>query len=134
MTSPSDAMQLRGDAGRLPRGLSPALLVVVLIAAAWTILPTIRGAPRDPGLDDGVYLRFMGTVSTQGVGSLPALFRSWNADARNWIYPSPLRVGFIVTSALWAEGFGASVVPAPTPISLIGLGAAGLLGRRRRSR
>ena len=30
-----------------------------------------------------------------------------------------------------AEGFGASVVPEPAAISLIGLGAVGLLGRRR---
>jgi hypothetical protein len=32
-----------------------------------------------------------------------------------------------------AEGFGASVVPEPTVISLVGLGALGLLGRRRRT-
>jgi hypothetical protein len=32
-----------------------------------------------------------------------------------------------------AEGFGASVVPEPAAMSLIGLGAIGLLGRRRRT-
>jgi hypothetical protein len=31
-----------------------------------------------------------------------------------------------------ADGFGASVVPEPVAISLIGVGAVGLLGRRRR--
>ena len=40
----------------------------------------------------------------------------------------------VLLAAAEAEGFGASVVPEPAAISLIGLGAVGLLGRRRRSR
>ncbi len=36
-------------------------------------------------------------------------------------------------AAAEADGFGASVVPEPAAISLVGLGALGLLGRRRRT-
>jgi 4-amino-4-deoxy-L-arabinose transferase-like glycosyltransferase len=82
---------------------------VVLGLIVWVLLPSLDSAPYSPTSDDGYYLHFMDVVSREGVSAFPELFAAWNANPRDWLYPPPLRIGFIIASAGWAKLFGASL-------------------------
>jgi 4-amino-4-deoxy-L-arabinose transferase-like glycosyltransferase len=88
--------------------LPPALFALTLALLAWILIGSMQSAVKDPDSDDGYYLRYMQTVHAEGLPSFPGLFDQWNATQKDWIYPPPSRIGFIVTSALWAGIFGAS--------------------------
>lgn len=86
---------------------------VVLFALAFALLaslliPSLDAAVKDPTSDDGYYLRYMQTVGSEGLSAFPRLFDEWNATPKDWIFPPPSRIGFIVTSALWSKIFGAN--------------------------
>lgn len=59
-------------------------------------------------LDEGTYQRYVAHVAEHGLGAFPELFRGYAADSERWIFPSPLRVGFVAGAAGWAQLFGAS--------------------------
>ena len=94
-----------GGASSHGRGHALALgILLVLIGVCVTV--ALRGhEPRIVG-DVNWYLHFMRVVAADGAGSFPRLFADWLADPGAWISPSPLRVGFILTSAGFARVFG----------------------------
>jgi 4-amino-4-deoxy-L-arabinose transferase-like glycosyltransferase len=91
-------------------GILPLLLLAGALALLATILlRSMAAAPTDATSDDGYYLRYMQSVGTNGLGEFPKLFELWNATQRDWIFPPPSRIGFVVVSALWSKAFGASL-------------------------
>lgn len=94
---------------RTVRLLPPAVFALALALAVMVIFDSLPAAAREPTADDGYYLRYMQRVHDQGLSVFPRLFDEWNADPKNWIFPPPSRVGFIVVSAVWASIFGATV-------------------------
>ena len=87
----------------------PAYVAVVLALAAlafWIVAHSLASAHHDPKSDDGYYLSYAQSVAHGGLGAFPNLFASWNGDAGNWIYPSPLRIAFVCVAAAWVRVFG----------------------------
>jgi 4-amino-4-deoxy-L-arabinose transferase-like glycosyltransferase len=99
------------SAARLTRpGLAVRLAALALAGLVlWLLARTLANVPYDPKSDDGYYLAYARAVAERGPAAFPGLFSSWNADSGNWIYPSPLRIFFVLVSALWVKLFGASL-------------------------
>jgi hypothetical protein len=83
--------------------------ISVLGLVAWVLFASLDTVPYAPTSDDGYYLHFMQVVARDGLSAFPGLFAAWNANPSDWLYPPPLRVGFILASAGWAKLFGASL-------------------------
>jgi 4-amino-4-deoxy-L-arabinose transferase-like glycosyltransferase len=45
-------------------------------------------------------------IHREGIGGFHALFQDYLRDPRNWVYPTPIRVGFISASAVAAKIWG----------------------------
>jgi len=94
---------------RSTRVLCAIFLALAVVLLAWILHGSMQAAVRAPNADDGYYLRYMQRVREGGLSAFPGLFDEWNATPKDWIYPPPSRVGFIVASALWAGVFGATI-------------------------
>jgi 4-amino-4-deoxy-L-arabinose transferase-like glycosyltransferase len=92
----------------MKRALPPILLVLALALLATILVRSLGAAMREPTADDGYYLRYMQAVGAEGLSAFPRLFDEWNATPKDWIFPPPSRVGFIVVTALWSTLFGAT--------------------------
>ena len=83
--------------------------LALIALAAWILARSLGNVPYEPKSDDGYYLVYARRVSEEGPGVFPRLFTSWNENAAYWIYPSPLRVFFVLVSGLWVKLFGATL-------------------------
>jgi len=90
------------------RTLAVLATLAVIWFAASIVYPTLATAPVQMGSDDGYYQRYMSEIASQGLGAIPRQFDGYISNKDNWIFPPPSRVGFSVTSALWAHFFGAT--------------------------
>lgn len=86
--------------------------------ALWVLARSLANVPYEPRSDDGYYLSYAQSVASDGPGVLPRLFASWNGTAANWIYPSPLRIAFVLVSGAWVKCFGATL-PALSWLSIV---------------
>jgi len=58
--------------------------------------------------DEGYYLSYASYIANNGLSSFPKLFKFYLENKENWVYPNPLRIGFIILSALFVKIFGNS--------------------------
>lgn len=58
--------------------------------------------------DEGYYLKYATYISSKGIKGFSELFRDYLENQENWIFPSPLRVGFIILSSIFIKIFGNS--------------------------
>jgi 4-amino-4-deoxy-L-arabinose transferase-like glycosyltransferase len=58
--------------------------------------------------DEGYYLRYATTISDKGLGEFRNLFTEYIANEKNWLFPNPLRIGFIIISSIFCKIFGNS--------------------------
>jgi len=83
------------------------LLLIISVAAAG-VLFTFRNINFMAKADEGYYLNYAAYIGTKGVLGIPDLFRYYLANHASWIFPNPLRIGFIMFSACWLNLFGSS--------------------------
>jgi hypothetical protein len=84
------------------------LFLAVLALIAWTATRDFPPEPLQAKGDEWYYLRYLQVVSARGLFELRGIFERWNADSFDHVYPSPLRVAFIVTSVAWGHVVGAT--------------------------
>jgi 4-amino-4-deoxy-L-arabinose transferase-like glycosyltransferase len=90
-----------------PRGLAPALLLVLLVAVAALVHPTIARL-GEPGPDEFYYLSYAKTLAERGPGAVRDLYHVHVEESRHWLFPSPLRVGYLALAAVWMKLDGVS--------------------------
>jgi len=56
--------------------------------------------------DEGYYLGYGSFIAEKGLSGFKELFRLYIEHQQIWLYPNPLRLGFIIFSALWIKAFG----------------------------
>lgn len=83
-------------------------LALLLAGSGGICAATFGSVAYHADLDEGTYLGYVAHVAEHGLGSYPELFRGYAADSERWIFPSPLRVGFVAGAAGWAQLCGAS--------------------------
>jgi tetratricopeptide (TPR) repeat protein len=108
------------------------LFVVVLGAAIYFRLASQDVATRGP--DERVYMAYATEVAQFGVGAVPALVDDYNRSREQWIYPPPVRIGYIFLVAEIMKLSGASAEKAAVSVSfafsLLGFFVTALLGLR----
>ncbi|MCX5704328.1 MAG: glycosyltransferase family 39 protein [Candidatus Omnitrophica bacterium] len=57
-------------------------------------------------VDEGYYLAYANHISHKGIGGYADLFSSYLGNQKNWLFPNPLRAGFILLSSLFVTIFG----------------------------
>jgi 4-amino-4-deoxy-L-arabinose transferase-like glycosyltransferase len=112
-----------------------ALCVVLAVAAL--VAGTLGSVRYVENPDEAYYLAYASYVGEHGVAGFRTLFRDYLAEPARWLYPNPLRIGFITLASAWTGVRGASF-EALSQLSLVChvllLGSAylwlrGLLGR-----
>jgi hypothetical protein len=108
------------------------LFIVVTITAITLRLSNRVVASRSP--DEEVYIHYATRVAGSGIEGGRALVQEYNREASLWIYPSPIRVGYIYLVAAVMKLSGATADQAAVSISSVfSIGAfvlAALLGLR----
>jgi hypothetical protein len=98
MTSPAPVARSRAA------DLAALLLALAVGAAVASTLGSVR---YEENPDEAYYLAYAGYLHEHGLAGLPTLFHDYVAEPERWLYPNPLRVGYIVPAALWTALFGA---------------------------
>lgn len=84
-----------------------AILLLILVAAA--LLPTLDSVVySSQGSDEAFYRHYAATIQAEGLGAFPGLSQAYLANESQWLYPSPIRVGFIAVAAAWMSLWGAT--------------------------
>ena len=125
-------VRTRNNRPRLATAVWVCLFVVVTVTAITLRLSNREVASRSP--DEEVYIHYATRVAGSGIEGSRALVESYNTDGRQWIYPSPIRIGYIYLVAAVMKLSGASAKQAAVSISSIfsigGFFVAALLGLR----
>ena len=112
-------------------------LWLCLVAAVCVIAIALRVVTHDVSWrtpDEKTYISYATQVGQSGAGAFRALVSYYNRDSTQWLYPPPLRVGYVLAVAELANLFGTSAEKAGTWLafasSLVGFFVAALLGWR----
>ena len=84
-----------------------AFLLVLAVSFTLTSL-SIKDVEFASGADEGYYLRYASYIGEHGLGGFADLFKNYIENQKDWLYPNPLRMGFIALSSVWLKIFGYS--------------------------
>lgn len=62
------------------------------------------------GADEGYYFKYATYIGQKGITGFPDLFSDYIQNQQNWVFPNPLRIGFILLSTAWLKVFGNSLL------------------------
>jgi len=80
------------------------LLVIFSLVSVYIYIPKEDNFAK--GADEGHYLAYSKYLSENGIKGYPKLFEEHVRNKENWIWPSPLRVGYFLLSSFWFKIFG----------------------------
>lgn len=79
------------------------LIILISFFLIFSSFKYLRFAER---VDEGYYLKYATYINNNGIGKFPDLFKDYIENKDNWLFPSPLRIGFILLSAVSMKIFG----------------------------
>jgi len=82
-------------------------LLISLISFA-IIFTSLKDVKFYPQADEGHHLKYAYIIADKGIGEFPELFKEYIKNEKDWIFPPPIRVGYILLSAGWFKVFGSS--------------------------
>jgi len=84
--------------------------VFLLIIIAYLILASssMKNIKFAASVDEGYYLKYATYITEKGISGFPDLFKDYIQNKHNWLFPNPLRIGFITLSSIWLKLFGCS--------------------------
>lgn len=85
-----------------------SLLIIVL--AVFLAGATIKQVQFVSGADEGYYFNYASFIAAKGVSGLSGFFKGYLQNTEAWLFPNPLRVGFIALSGAWLKIFGSSMM------------------------
>jgi len=80
------------------------LLIVVFII----IFPSMQDVEFRGSHDEGYYLKYANFISNNGLAGVKGLFTNYIESEKDWQFPNPLRIGFILLSSIWIKLLGSS--------------------------
>ena len=86
-------------------GLVFLLINIVSFTLVFSSMKNIKFAAP---VDEGYYLKYATHIAENGVSGFPDLFKDYIQNNQNWLFPNPLRIGFITLSSIWLKLFGCS--------------------------
>ena len=82
-------------------------LLLILICAI-LVFSSFKYVVFHAGADEGYYLKYATVVSETGLKTFPGIFSGYISNQQDWVFPNPLRLAFILTTAVWVKIFGAT--------------------------
>lgn len=82
------------------------LLVIFSLFSIYKYIPKEENFAQ--GADEGHYFTYSKYIFENGIKSYPKLFDEHVKNKENWIWPSPLRIGYFLLSSFWFKIFGPS--------------------------
>src|SRR5437764_11029814 len=104
------------------RWLPRVAVLFLFLGVTALLISSLHRITYYPEADEGYYLQYMDYIHREGIQGFPHLFQDYLRDHRNWIYPTPIRIGFISASALAARIWGPQFLTL-SYISLLSCGA-----------
>ena len=81
----------------------------MIIALAVSLVSlTFKELQFAPGLDEGYYFRYAASIAAKGLSGFSGLFKEYLQNQQDWLFPSPLRAGFILLAAGWLKLLGSA--------------------------
>ncbi len=56
--------------------------------------------------DEGYYFKYATYIAKNGIMGFPGLFSDYIQNNGHWLFPSPIRIGYIIISSIWLKIFG----------------------------
>jgi len=86
------------------------IFLLILVVALTLISGTFTNCKFASGADEGYYFKYSVYIAENGLSGFKALFQDYLANKSHWVFPSPLRAGFIILAAFWLKVFGYSFI------------------------
>ena len=86
------------------------IILFLIICIFISLLSTFAYMRYGAGIDEGYYLAYASFISKNGISSYKELFNEYSLNPKRWVFPNPLRIGFILISSMWCRIFGHSFV------------------------
>lgn len=82
------------------------LLLLIIALGVSFVSMSLPGTEFFPRADEGYYLKYATVIAEKGLSGLSGLYFEYVSTPQSWVFPNPLRVGFIIISGLWLKAFG----------------------------
>ncbi|MCK9572176.1 MAG: glycosyltransferase family 39 protein [Candidatus Omnitrophica bacterium] len=86
------------------------VFLLVLFAGVSFVSASLKSVKFASGADEGYYLKYATYLGEYGLGGLKEIFQNYLANQNDWLFPNPLRIGFIIISGFWLKLFGYSFI------------------------
>lgn len=83
-------------------------LFIILFIVFLLVFLSVQKVDYRAAHDEGYYLRYADYISNNGLGGFRDLFSGYIRDQESWVFPNPLRIGYILLSSLWVRLLGSS--------------------------
>ena len=80
--------------------------ILILVIACSLIILSLKNIIFASGADEGYYLSYAEYINVRGITGFYDLFRGYLENQQHWVFPNPLRIGFIVLAAFFVKIFG----------------------------
>jgi len=86
-----------------------SFIVALLLALSFSVIAVSLGRSFFArGVDEGYYLRYASYINAKGFLGCRDLFSSYLNRPQDWVFPNPLRIGYIFIAAFFVKIFGSS--------------------------
>lgn len=89
-----------------PNFNSHMLIFALLVIVSSFLLLSMKNMKFAERADEGYYLRYASAIADKGLSEFRNLFTGYIENEKDWVYPNPLRIGFIILSSLFCKIFG----------------------------
>jgi 4-amino-4-deoxy-L-arabinose transferase-like glycosyltransferase len=84
------------------------LFILIVFISCLLILISLKNIHFAGQADEGYYLKYASYIAKEGIMGFSDLFKDYLRNQENWVYPNPLRIGYIILSSIWVSLFGCS--------------------------
>jgi len=88
--------------------VADGLAVGIALLVGLLLLPTLASVRYAENPDEAYYLAYARHFAEHGFAGFRQLYADYLAEPARWLYPNPLRVGYIALATLWTSLFGSS--------------------------
>src|SRR3989338_8677664 len=83
-------------------------IFLLITIVSFLILPTLQYVRFAEKADEGYYFRYANIIADKGLIGFRQLFTEYLGNRQDWVFPNPLRMGFIFIAAIFCKIFGRS--------------------------
>jgi len=87
------------------------IIILLILAISFTAISlSFKNMKFAAGADEGYYFKYASYIGEKGISGFSDLFKDYVQNQQHWLFPNPLRIGFIILSSIWLKVFGNSLL------------------------